>query len=257
MLHFILTVSAALSVKPWAAPGPGEIRGPCPGLNTLANHGYIDRTGKNLRLEDLMENAEGVYALDNKLMTKLALETFAELNITNDILPSLASLTDVVHDVSLTRHDKGLGEYVKVDPALVDKFLAHSTDDKITPAHIVAGLKDQYHECMKNKPNCEFNGDILKKVAAETFSLFGLFADETMSYASKKEIESWLKNERLPDDFKSRKERFGQIINLDNCESAIKSIAIGLMLAVRPMEETYVNCIIAFICAFFALRRYL
>lgn len=25
--------------RPWIAPGPNDIRGPCPGLNTLANHG--------------------------------------------------------------------------------------------------------------------------------------------------------------------------------------------------------------------------
>lgn len=25
----------------WVAPGPGDIRGPCPGLNALANHGYF------------------------------------------------------------------------------------------------------------------------------------------------------------------------------------------------------------------------
>lgn len=29
----------------WAAPGPSDIRGPCPGLNALANHGYFPRSG--------------------------------------------------------------------------------------------------------------------------------------------------------------------------------------------------------------------
>ncbi|KAF8991584.1 Chloroperoxidase [Cyathus striatus] len=30
---------------PWKAPKAGDIRGPCPGLNTLASHGYIPRNG--------------------------------------------------------------------------------------------------------------------------------------------------------------------------------------------------------------------
>ncbi|KAF7777913.1 hypothetical protein Agabi119p4_3985 [Agaricus bisporus var. burnettii] len=30
---------------PFIAPGEGDIRGPCPALNTLANHGYISRNG--------------------------------------------------------------------------------------------------------------------------------------------------------------------------------------------------------------------
>nr|ADN06227.1 oxidase-like protein [Passalora arachidicola] len=29
----------------WQAPGPNDFRGPCPGLNSMANHGYIPRNG--------------------------------------------------------------------------------------------------------------------------------------------------------------------------------------------------------------------
>ena len=29
----------------WQAPGPNDARGPCPGLNALANHGYLPRDG--------------------------------------------------------------------------------------------------------------------------------------------------------------------------------------------------------------------
>lgn len=29
----------------YAPPGPGDIRGPCPGLNALSNHGYFPRNG--------------------------------------------------------------------------------------------------------------------------------------------------------------------------------------------------------------------
>lgn len=29
------------AVKPWKAAGPDDSRGPCPMLNTLANHGYL------------------------------------------------------------------------------------------------------------------------------------------------------------------------------------------------------------------------
>lgn len=29
----------------YVRPGPGDIRGPCPGLNTAANHGFLPRDG--------------------------------------------------------------------------------------------------------------------------------------------------------------------------------------------------------------------
>jgi hypothetical protein len=34
-------------------PGPKEPRCPCPLFNTLANHGYIPRNGRNVLVEDL------------------------------------------------------------------------------------------------------------------------------------------------------------------------------------------------------------
>lgn len=29
----------------WQAPGPNDLRGPCPGLNAFANHGFLPRNG--------------------------------------------------------------------------------------------------------------------------------------------------------------------------------------------------------------------
>jgi len=34
-----------LSKNPYIAPGPNDLRGPCPGLNAFANHGFLPRNG--------------------------------------------------------------------------------------------------------------------------------------------------------------------------------------------------------------------
>ncbi|BGP51217.1 hypothetical protein JCM10450v2_007146 [Rhodotorula kratochvilovae] len=44
---------------PFIAPGPTDQRGPCPGLNTLANHGYISRTGIVTAEEVIKGTSEG------------------------------------------------------------------------------------------------------------------------------------------------------------------------------------------------------
>ncbi|GAA6036391.1 hypothetical protein JCM8097_001698 [Rhodosporidiobolus ruineniae] len=44
---------------PFQAPGPTDQRGPCPGLNTLANHGYISRTGIVTGSEVIKGTSEG------------------------------------------------------------------------------------------------------------------------------------------------------------------------------------------------------
>ena len=44
----------SIPVGEWRAPGPGDIRSPCPGLNTLANHGYLPRDGRNVHVTDIV-----------------------------------------------------------------------------------------------------------------------------------------------------------------------------------------------------------
>lgn len=38
----------------WSPPGPGDVRSPCPGLNSLANHGFIPHDGKNMTLDKII-----------------------------------------------------------------------------------------------------------------------------------------------------------------------------------------------------------
>ncbi|KAF2167170.1 hypothetical protein M409DRAFT_54361 [Zasmidium cellare ATCC 36951] len=45
----------------YIAPGPGDIRGPCPGLNAAANHGYLPRSG----IASIEETVSGLGALYN------------------------------------------------------------------------------------------------------------------------------------------------------------------------------------------------
>lgn len=45
----------------WQAPGEGDVRSPCPGLNSLANHGFLNRNGKDLTIPELIKGgAEGL-----------------------------------------------------------------------------------------------------------------------------------------------------------------------------------------------------
>lgn len=48
LLHLLSLAAAAVAFPdrlaktlPYKAPGPGDSRSPCPGLNALANHGYL------------------------------------------------------------------------------------------------------------------------------------------------------------------------------------------------------------------------
>jgi hypothetical protein len=43
------------------APGPNDLRGPCPGLNAMANHGYIPRNGVATITQFIQGTYDGTY----------------------------------------------------------------------------------------------------------------------------------------------------------------------------------------------------
>ncbi|KAJ7315254.1 hypothetical protein DFH08DRAFT_972270 [Mycena albidolilacea] len=48
----------------WKAPGPGDVRGPCPGLNTLANHRYLPHNGKQFTVKTLLDAGVAGFNVD-------------------------------------------------------------------------------------------------------------------------------------------------------------------------------------------------
>jgi hypothetical protein len=72
MLALLLFVVASLSQQvprsfsapkrgTFVHPGIGDRRGPCPGLNTLANHGFINRNGSDIDPRDLINAIKDAY----------------------------------------------------------------------------------------------------------------------------------------------------------------------------------------------------
>ncbi|KZT34687.1 Cloroperoxidase [Sistotremastrum suecicum HHB10207 ss-3] len=112
--------------KPWTPPGPDDSRGPCPGLNTLANHGYLPHDGKNISFSQLYKALREVYNISIPWAFILASGTvlqMGEFSLSSPHLP-LPSL----HKLAL--HNK-----IEHDSSLVHAN-APSKDAKWAPAHI-------------------------------------------------------------------------------------------------------------------------
>ncbi|KAI9152307.1 Chloroperoxidase [Paramyrothecium foliicola] len=54
--------SQAADIRPFEAAGATDSRGPCPMLNTLANHGYLSHDGRNITVDDI---ADAIFAAAN------------------------------------------------------------------------------------------------------------------------------------------------------------------------------------------------
>ncbi|KAK5677206.1 hypothetical protein LTS10_010395 [Elasticomyces elasticus] len=96
----------------WQKPGRFDSRAPCPGLNSLANHGWLPRDGKNITYSDIKTAAlNGYNYTDNvyEIFYILATQVFTNVSTTGDPttfnLEDLARHNTIEQDGSLSRND--------------------------------------------------------------------------------------------------------------------------------------------------------
>ncbi|KAJ2911500.1 heme-thiolate peroxidase, partial [Candolleomyces efflorescens] len=138
------------SAHPFRSPGPHDIRGPCPGLNTLANHGYLPHdgvatpsqiveavqealweTGFNMVHGTAVFITYGAHIVDGNLVTDL-LSIGGKTPRTGPDPPAPAIVgglnTHAVFegDTSMTRNDDFLGDNFSFNQTLFDQFVDFS-----------------------------------------------------------------------------------------------------------------------------------
>lgn len=93
------------SIEGWQAPGPSDARGPCPGLNTLANHGYLPRNGRGItqaKLRDGIKEGFNINSLDAAILFGAAVRTNTKYPLARDFdLDTLGREGVLEHDISL------------------------------------------------------------------------------------------------------------------------------------------------------------
>ncbi|EGZ22178.1 chloroperoxidase [Phytophthora sojae] len=103
-------------------------RSPCPGLNTLANHGHLPRDGKNITLKMALAAVRDKFNIGEDLAAVIGTLTPARFDL-ND----LSKHNDPIeHDASLARSDAYFGEDPAfVTPSLINDVLSYGLDGKV------------------------------------------------------------------------------------------------------------------------------
>lgn len=191
-----------LSVHYWKAPGPGDSRGPCPALNTLANHGFLPRNGKNITIPMILQAGHDVYHVEPDILTKPAK---LGLLMSPDDQPLTFALNDVKGhnviecDASLSRQDLALGDNVSFNETIFST-LANSNPGSdvynITSAGQV--MRARLADSLRNNPNVT-NSDVTfdTRSGASAFYL-SVMGDPLKGTAPKKFVQIWFREERLP-----------------------------------------------------------
>ncbi|KDQ54672.1 hypothetical protein JAAARDRAFT_135350 [Jaapia argillacea MUCL 33604] len=215
------------------AAGVGDSRAPCPALNTLANHGYLPRDGKNITFSALVSSLGEVYNLSYPLSTILALSGIATcgslLTLKLESLSDLALHNAIEHDASLVHADATPGS--KYAPTGVDKKLLEAL--LAACPHNIDGfrLEDLAGARVRREgllpPGKKLSGIHAEIGRGEAGLTWLLMRDDVTDggVVPKERLEQWYGEERIPDGWRKPNE----VVGLVDARKA--SAKVGVIMA--------------------------
>ncbi|CAI6332795.1 unnamed protein product [Periconia digitata] len=193
----------------WKTPGEGDDRGPCPMLNTLANHGYLPRNGRGISKDMAIKALDEVLNWDVTVVSDLydfAQPTNPEPNATTINLKELTTHNILEHDASLSRQDSQFGPADVFNEKIWNETVAHFTGDTInvdmaTKARTDRTVAAAATNALFTFPQLGMNFQYGETAAYQfVFGEWNLDSEDVKSriLTPKTYIEYFFKNERLP-----------------------------------------------------------
>ncbi|KAG8408538.1 hypothetical protein J3458_019571 [Metarhizium acridum] len=208
---FGLAVAALLSIAiakchssfipEWHPPTASDFRGPCPMMNTLANHGFLPRDGRNITRDAVVHAMSAALNFDEALadvMFEQAIVANPEQNATFFTLDHLNRHNVLEHDASLSRSDAFFGNNHIFNQTVFNSTLTYWTGPVLN-ANMLANSK-----LARQVDSRAFNPTYTFTAKTEDFSLgevaapviaFGNIQDATVR---RDLVEYFFVNERLP-----------------------------------------------------------
>ncbi|KAH6653063.1 Chloroperoxidase [Truncatella angustata] len=156
------------TVNDWHPPVYGDFRGPCPMMNTLANHGFLPRDGRNIT------KANAISALGNGLnfdatlagiMWEQAIIANPSANASFFTLDHLNRHNVLEHDASLSRTDAYLGNNHAFNQSVFDSSRRYWTGETVDALQLANSKIFRQVESRATNPNYTFSA------TTEQFSL--------------------------------------------------------------------------------------
>jgi hypothetical protein len=181
-------------------------------VNTVANHGFINRNGTNIDIFDLADKLEAVYNVAAEFLFAGPIQQMIDCNQTYDDENNVTRFDlDILfedqceeHEASLVREDSffGLDQSKNVDDGLLNNLLRRNPGQSILNFDDV--LDYQAERIMTSRlvnPETEFRHFDIGNMGAQSMFLFLLSSDETMMTVEKNRLYFFLLDEKLPDEF--------------------------------------------------------
>lgn len=185
-------------------PKDSDKRSPCPGFNTMANHGYLARDGRNIDADDIVSTFVQHYNLDETIGKELIQSAFdagiGDKDGRSLSLDELSKHGALGHDASLVHNDYYFGDNWSVNQTLVKQLVDLQDDGYITVQSL--GKARKLRQKQSSKENPEYDLDAKKRFSAylEAAIIMAVLGgpDEKIPVAV---IEDFLGKEKLPESY--------------------------------------------------------
>ncbi|ESK91443.1 hypothetical protein Moror_2667 [Moniliophthora roreri MCA 2997] len=182
------------------APSAADARGPCPGLNTLANHGFLPRNGKNITIPAVLKAGLEGFNVHRDLLILAAKAALLASDLDTEFsLADIALHGNIEHDASLSRQDRNLGSNVVFNEDIYTT-LANSNPGVDYFNTTSAGLVQQARTEQSRATNPNFRNTIKEfQIRTRESALYlSVMGDPETGIAPKKFVNILFREERLP-----------------------------------------------------------
>ncbi|KAL1624662.1 hypothetical protein SLS56_007725 [Neofusicoccum ribis] len=185
----------------WAPAGPDDFRGPCPMMNTLANHGFLPHDGRNIT------RANAIHALNTGLnfatdlagiMWDQAIIANPEPNATFFTLDNLNRHNVLEHDASMSRADAYLGNNHVFNQTIFDTTTAFWTEPILDRIQLTNGKLFRQLVSRSENPEYTFTQTTEAFSLGEVGAPVIVFGDHESVTVNRSLITYFFENERLP-----------------------------------------------------------
>ncbi|KAJ8081426.1 hypothetical protein PM082_007268 [Marasmius tenuissimus] len=177
-----------------------DARSPCPGLNTLANHGFLPRNGNNITIPMIVKSVREGFNVQRDMVLLAA--KAALLTSEHDDQFSLGDIGlhgNIEHDASVSRQDRNLGDNIAFNEEIYTT-LANSNPGVDYYNATSAGLvqKARLEQTKATNPNFQSTIKEFQIRVRESGLYLMVMSGETFGVAPKKFVDVFFREERMP-----------------------------------------------------------
>ncbi|KAH8912914.1 Cloroperoxidase [Coniochaeta sp. PMI_546] len=185
----------------WQPADPNDFRGPCPMMNTLANHGFLPHDGRNITKDVVKSAMGGALNFDSalaSLMFDQAIHINPEPNATFFTLDQLNAHGILEHDASLSRTDAYFGNNHVFNQTVFDETRRFWISSVLDPNQLANSKIARQISSKAFNPTYTFTSTTEQFSLGEVAAPVIAFGDVFSGLVDKDLVEYFFINERLP-----------------------------------------------------------